>query len=94
MSATQEIELKPDMPIMCDLERAKILTVWNDGTVDVKTDAGEIYLDVDRGLITVIEAECEKCHSMENLRDSEECWACYDMRRHDAEMLSRHGGDV
>lgn len=40
------------------------------------------------------EAYCLNCKTTENLRDGDECFACYDMRLHDAEMFARHGGDV
>lgn len=41
-----------------------------------------------------LEPHCLNCKTTENLRDGDECFACYDMRLHDAEMLARHGGDV
>ena len=46
------------------------------------------------GPINSDDPHCLNCKTTENLRDGDECWACYDMRLHDAEMLARHGGDV
>lgn len=41
-----------------------------------------------------LDAFCRTCKTTEGLRDSEECWACYDAAKQDAEMFARHGGDV
>lgn len=48
----------------------------------------------DQRLYRVVFGLCLACGSGDESRDSEECWTCYDKRLHDAEMVSRHGGDV
>jgi len=46
------------------------------------------------GPINSDDPHCLNCKTTENLRDGDECFACYDMRLHDAEMFARHGGEV
>ena len=46
------------------------------------------------GPINSDDPHCLNCKTTENLRDGDECFACYDTRLLDAERFARQGGDV
>lgn len=48
----------------------------------------------DQSLYRVVFGLCLTCGSDENMRDSGECWPCYDIRSAESEMFAKHGGDV